>query len=428
VILLSALGSWRLTVFLALAAVAAYLSFLPSQDAFGAWTRFLFESIWGQALLAALSMNLVFMSMEAVRRKFQPVPIKPCDLDWCVGVPSGGRHLPEDMAGWAREKRFSPQLRGSVLTARRGAFSLVPGTVLRAGLIMLILAFFLSAKTRQTGEVTLSAGEGRVLLGETVTVTEIESGLPSEHLETGREGSLFLPHVSALITVSGTPVRVTNDYPVSIHGQDYRLTGLGYDLPLFIEYEGNSLPAGGHMDILPPGRTQTTFIEECGYTVSVTLEPEETIKKGLITGKVYDLHDPGFRIGLKKGPAEPVETVMRPGEVVEIDGTSVTLEESAVSVRLLAVKDPALRWIHAGAVLALLGLLLMPLRLFWYERRLSMKVSYESILIGYQQEFFRKWAEVRLKLWAAELRIPDDAGNTDASPKGTPPPEEIEEQ
>jgi hypothetical protein len=425
VILISALGSWRLTAFLALAGVAAYLSFASLEDPFAAWTVFLFEGAWGRALLAALSMNLVFMSIEAVRRKFRPVPIKPCDLPSCVEVPSGGRHLPEDMAEWVREKRFSPELRGSVLTARRGGLSVIPGTILRAGLVMLILAFFMSSKIRETGEVTLSAGQGRVFLGETVSVTEIEAGLPSEHLETGGEGSLFLPRVSALMSVSGTSARVTNEYPVSIHGQDYRLTGLGYRLPLFIEYEGAQVPAGGHMDILPPGRTQTTLIEECGYTVSVTLEPKDTIKKGLITGKVYDLRDPSFRIGLKKGTSERVEAVMQAGQAGELDGIPVTLGESALSVRLRAAKDPALRWIHTGAVLALLGLLLMPLRLFWYERRLSLKVSYESVLIGYEQEFFRKWAEVRLKLWASELRTPE---GQDAAAKGAPQPEEREDR
>jgi hypothetical protein len=75
-------------------------------------------------------------------------------------------------------------------------------------------------------------------------------------------------------------------------------------------------------------------------------------------------------------------------------------------------------------VLALLGFLLMPLRLFWYGRRLSLKVSYESVLIGYEQEFFRKWAEVRLKLWASELRTPEGQDNAE---KSTPPEEETEE-
>jgi hypothetical protein len=424
VILISALGSWRFTAFLALAAVAAYLSRASLEDPFAAWTVFLFEGTGGRALLAALSMNLVFMSIEAVRRKLRPVPIKPCDLPLCAEVPSGGRYLPEDMAEWAKGRRFSPELQGSVLTARRGGLSVIPGTILRAGFVMLILALFTSSKIRETGEVTLSPGQGRVFLGETVSVTEIEAGLPSEHLETGEEGSFSLSRVSALTSVSGTSVRVTNEYPVSIHGQDYRLTGLGYRLPLYIEYEGAPVPAGGHMDILPPGSTQTTLIEECGYTVSVTLEPKDTIRKGLITGKVYDLQNPSFRIGLKRGTEERVEAVLRAGETGELDGIPVTLGESALSVRLRAAKDPALQWIHAGAVLALLGFLLMPLRLFWYGRRLSLKVSYESVLIGYEQEFFRKWAEVRLKLWASELRTPEGQDNAE---KSTPPEEETEE-
>ncbi len=67
--------------------------------------------------------------------------------------------------------------------------------------------------------------------------------------------------------------------------------------------------------------------------------------------------------------------------------------------------DPMRSFLRAGLVMFVLGLALMPLRVFWYEMQVEVLQIEYCIIIGSSDEFFKAWGIERFRQWTEDLII-----------------------
>jgi hypothetical protein len=147
----------------------------------------------------------------------------------------------------------------------------------------------------------------------------------------------------------------------------------------------------------------------------LTLEPEKTISKGLLTGRLYNLGAPSYRLALKKD-GERREIVVGSSESADIGGASLSLGSESLYIRVNTVSDPALFWVYAGVVVALLGAFLMLTRFFWYERTMCAAFADGEVLLGYSEEFYKRWGVLKFQRWRDELLSPPEPGVEKSEP------------
>jgi hypothetical protein len=297
-----------------------------------------------------------------------------------------------------RSKGLSPKVTEGGLIARKGAYSILPGLILRAGLLLVLIALPLSSTHRQSARAVLSPGEEATVLGHEIKLMELDAPLTEEYLHLGKEGegSAFELHgLGATLKVDGKSTGLKEGTPAPADGLMLRLVHLGYRLPV----KRGRTTVLMYLDALPPGK----LIEPMAG-VKVRLLPERTVKKGLLSGSIYNLKDPRFEIMGAEGTYS-----LRAGETSE-DG-SVTLGESSLYIELNARRDLSIPFIKAGLVLLVLGLALMPLRLFWYEMIVVAVQDGDSIILGSSDEFFKAWGIERFREWTEELITSENSSN-----------------
>ena len=381
------IGSWWLTAALALAGMLAYF-FMALMAEGPAFLHHAWHNAIGMALYAGLVINIIAISVIAIARRLtHPVASmeEVMSMDSFVRIPSGQ----VDPAEWIRQRGFREVEIEGGLIARKHAASIIPGSVLRLGVVLLLIALPLSSALREEDSTTLTQGEKATLLGTEVRLDKIETSLPPDFLQVGENTIFELELVSAALATPAGTVMAANGHPSSAGGTYYKVIHLGYAL----ELEAPGISGMAELDLLPPGRTH----EFMGKGISVRLEPERTIRKGLLTGRQYDLTAPSFRI--IAGDDEGV--VLEAGETSP-DG-STRMGEPGLYVEILAVRDPALALLRAAIGLSLLGLVLMTARPLWYERRIMAVESGGEVYIGYSEEFFKKWGVYRFRDWTAEF-------------------------
>jgi hypothetical protein len=382
-------GSWRGTALFALSLAAIYVYFSSGQDSYAKFAHVVFHTIAGMAIYALLVLNLALAGLRVVigrlgRAGGGPSAIR--EMDVYGEFPLSGENAKEKVASWLRQQGCSVYSSGEDIYGTKGRLSFIPGTLMRAGIVVFMASLVLSVHLRRSEEALLREGESAALLNTEVRLEKLEPGLPGEFLQVGDSDAFRLEKVSAgIATSAGETITATGGFPTWAGGLYWRITHLGYHQP--VKTGGGE--TGFYLDVLPPGKGHSVRLSESGPSIVFKLEPEKTIKKGLLTGKLYRLDAPFYRIGLKGE-----DTVMRlgPGESGGAGGLELSLGESSLYIRVLAVYDPALRWIWVGIVLALVGLALMPARFFWYEKRFHAHVSGGSVLVGYSQEFYRNWS------------------------------------
>jgi hypothetical protein len=176
--------------------------------------------------------------------------------------------------------------------------------------------------------------------------------------------------------------------PAKAGGAYYRLTHLGYALPI----TGQGLDGVHHLDVLPPGKTHKPGKGD----IRIRLEPVKTMKKGLLTGRVYDLASPSFGILKGKGGSESIFT-LKPGRSSE--NGEFEIGEPGLYLRIKAVRDPAIPLMKLAIAVLLAGSALMLLRPLWYERRFMAVEKNGRLLIGYSEEFLKKWGVYKFRNW-----------------------------
>ncbi len=382
-------GSWRLTVLFALSLAAIYVYFSPGQDSYARFAHVVFHTIAGMAIYALLVLNLALAGLRVVigrlgRAGGGPSAIR--EMDVYGEFPMPDENAREKVVSWLRQQGCSVYSSGEYISGRRGRFSFLPGTLMRAGIVVFMASLVLSVHLRRSEEALLREGESAVIINGEARLEKLEPGLPGEFLRVGESDAFRLEKVSAEIATSaGETITVSGGFPTRAGGLYWRITQLGYHQP--VKTGGGE--TGFYLDVLPPGKGHSVRLSESGPSVLFRLEPESTMKKGLLTGKIYRLDAPFYRISFK---GEDTVITLGPGESEGAEGLELSLGESSLYIRVLAVHDPALRWVWAGILLTLVGLALMPARFFWYEKRFHAHVSGGSVLVGYSQEFYRNWS------------------------------------
>jgi len=401
------LASPWITLVIGLLMTFVYLVMSFGDTPYEPFVEFLFISVPGLLLFMGVILNLTAWSVYAVMDRFSTRRISPesvGEMDESVLLPqdSAIRTL-KDAGEWFERMGFSPRIYGEGIEARHGRYGILPGIVLRTGLSLLMLSALMSHHMRQSQEAVVAEG-GAVnvivtgeLFGMTVEPLKIDAGLPQEYLDLGKV-SFGIDKISARMSVDGEEFTVSGGYPTSAGGIYWRVIHLGYAQP--VEYGGAVVSL--MLDVFPPGNASAHNLKMSGGQVyEFRLAPERAIRKGLITGDVFDLSTPRYELSPrgKKGGRIKV----RAGETVVIDGSKAVFGSPGYYVRLLAVRDPAMPLLSAGFFLTALGILLMIARLFWYERRMAAVMHEGRVLMGYSEEFYSKWGIYKFRKWTAPL-------------------------
>lgn len=411
---INVLGSWWITAVILLLLCGTYVSFTFGDDPYAGWSRFLFHAPAGLCLQISLILSLLFSSLRIAYFRLRQFPLSPEDvraMDVSLELPSSDRYNLQVIAEWMKVHGFTGEIGSDAINSRTGMFSFLPGTLMRIGLIMLLSALLLSAFFRTTTEIYLHEGETVSSSGGTVTLESINSNIPREFFQVGEEGTFSLDGVSAVLRASGEAHRISAGLPVKIMDRYFRLSDLGYSHQIGLEASGQRIEKQLDLNILPPGKTDIVAFPPRDLFLTFTLVPEKTITKGLLTGRQFSLINPAYRIILQEGKEKgnPATITLRPGENGISGGFNVSLGKTSLFIKVQSVYDPALRWIYAGFILFLAGLVSMSSRFFWYEKQLSVVSCDQVLLIGYREEFFRKWGVQKFSLWTEELVGEEDA-------------------
>lgn len=371
-------SGWLTALCLALMAMAYWYAGLRGEP-FALWHQFLTHTLTGTALWFVLSTNLLASGVLLARRRLAPPVASPESIramDSWVAV-----QKLENMQEHLRLKGFSPIENEKGYYVQKGRLSFIPGALVRLGLAMALPALLVSGLMRQSQVVIVSPGETVTAFGQELEMLELDAPLPVDFLKLGRDDDsalLRLEGINTRLSVNGKEIVLDGGGPETMGSRGYRITHLGYRLPINIR--GSSMTV--NLDVLPPGKSYT--VVTAGARITTRLMPERIVKKGLLSGSLYNLQEPLLAI-----KTAGRETLLKPGQT-SVDG-SIALGESSLYALVEARRDPAVSFLKAGIFLLALGLVLYPLRLFWYERLLLAAEEEGRIVIGSTDEFFKAW-------------------------------------
>lgn len=388
-------GSWWTTALLACAIAGLYVYHAFGDAAYAAWTRALFNDPLWIGAYATLIINLALKSALLLHLRFRPT--EPT----LASVQAMQEHAELPLSAWeAMEKKWflehgmRPVVTGDAMVARRGEWSVLAGTILRLGVVMVMVALPMSMGMREQHDAPLvQAAPSAEIFGKAVSLRSVRADLPESFIQVGEKSIFRLEELAVRVALDGAEHEITAGYPESIGGLYWRVAELGYAARTGEGDEESMLM----LDVLPPGRQDVRQIGE--RTLRLSLAPEREIRKGLVTGMVYNLQRPSIRVELKGADGvygKPI--TLAPGAASE----GLTISDTAHYVRLVAVRDPALALLVAGVWTCLLGLALMFSRLFWYERRMCAVRCADGVLLGYSEEFYPKWAIHKFRRWIDE--------------------------
>lgn len=394
------IGSWWATALLTLAPACVYLARSFGRNPFPAWQDFMLHSPAGIAILAGLIVNLSAVSVRiALSRLRRPAVSANLvrSLDIHVSLPK----TDADALRQARDLVGGDIPAGGTGVRRvTGAWSFLPGAVLRAGIVVTLAALLVSAQSREVYETTLREGDRKDILGAAVEVVKIDAALPADFLQVGEDSTFRLADLSVTILSRGREHRVTPGFPARFNGLFWRVRHLGISQPLSITMPPLRTDLTAGLNVLPPGHSDVVPLPQGSRFLTFTLDPDKVITKGLMTGRQYDLTRPAYRVVLQSGRGgTPHSGRVAPGGRIRLADASVAVGPAGLFVRLQVVSDPALPFFYAGIIILLAGLAAMVSRFFWYEREIAAADDGEMLLVGRRDEYFKKWGMHRFQQW-----------------------------
>ena len=398
------LSSWWMTSGILLFLAASYVACLFGESPYADWTMFIFHTPSGVLLYCSLIANILLATVRIIIRRIA-VPQISLKAIQAMDIYSV---LPEekltDVAGLLKRKGYTVTVTGSSIHAVKHRYSFLPGTVSRVGIIIFLIAILASSQLRRSSETIIHQGQAMQAFGRQAVLKSISPDIPDQFLQIGEEGTFRLGSVKAELHSPAFTRTVTTGFPVRMDGLYYRITHVGIAQPITFRHSGMEDYILLDLDILPPGKTDLIALPFEDLFLSVSLLPERTISKGLVKGKEYNLRNPFYQIVIQKGKEKEKigELKIREEESETITGISVSLNSHAVYLKVQAVSDPSLPFIYAGSFLVLLGILLMFSRFFWYSKELSAVCENSTLHLGYQEEFFKKWASQKFHSWIRE--------------------------
>lgn len=402
-----AAASRGITVSLFISLFASYIYFTFGKEPFEKWMNFVFHTPAGIIIYWAIIINLLLADIRVVYKRLQAGWITPeniQEMDAHVEIPAHDNSL-EHITGWIKEKGFRVNIHGDCIYSIKGRFSFLPGAVLRAGFIILMVSIFFSVHIRKTEDMVLHEGEEGIFLGNRVHLSLIKSNFPEEFFYLGEDSAFKVDGVSAILSSSGKNYDITPRFPVRIGGLYYRITHLGFSHSLLVTASSGDFEKRIDLDMLPPGKTDLVALPQNDVFLTFTLYPEKMIKKGILTGKLYNLKKPLYSIVVQKGKEKEKSDgiTIDPGGNIILGGITVSLGSNSLYSRIGSVRDPALPWIYIGILFTLTGVMLMLSRFFWYKEEFSAVLKDEVVFIGYIKEFYKSWGIRKFQRWKDEL-------------------------
>lgn len=402
------IASWWFTALLVLVLGGVYASFSFGKNPWPQWKTFVFRSPAGLAIYGGLIVNLSAVSARIIIHRLKR-PALSADavrrMDSHAELPVSGEDALAPLSSWLKGKGFQAVRSGTGIHAARGKYSFLPGAVFRLGLILILLSLPVSAHIRKQETKILHEGREATLFGRTIALASIHTDLPDDFLQVGEDAAFRLEGVSAAVRAQDGSSTITSRSPEKIGGIYYRIVHLGYAQPVVVTGSGKPFETTLDLDILPPGRTQVVSLPDGDRFLTFTLEPERTITKGIFKGKQFNLQEPFYRVVVQRGKEQGKTQgfAVRPKGQGASGGLSLLLGGRSYYVTVQAVRDPALFWIHLGVVLTLGGLASMLSRFLWFEKRFSAVTDGRTVLVGYSEEFYKKWGIHKFQGWKEEL-------------------------
>ncbi|GAB4483792.1 MAG: hypothetical protein OHK006_06060 [Thermodesulfovibrionales bacterium] len=390
------LSSWWLLAGLVLVTAVTYLTFSQNSNPYPAWLSFLLGSAPGLVIVTGFAANILALSIRIVLQAVRPGPATPgmiraMDAFLEVSREDGGSIA--RIEDWSRERGFSVHREESSLRAVKAAASFLPGTVLRAGILISLVSALVSFHVRKTSQAVLHEQEHASFFGQEIVLSRLSAPLPEDFLQVSEAEPVSISGLYADISADGASARIGPGFARNLKGTWYRIVHLNYAQEVVITDNGKTRQQVWDLGLLPPGAEDTVRLPG-GPDVSVSLSPDRTISKGLLTGKQFNLRAPRYRMVFRTSGQQDSadEHILVPGAAASVGTTTLRLGRSGLAVTVQAVRDPALPFLYAGVLLCLAGCALMPSRFFWYRRELAAAEDAGGrIVVGYREEFFRKW-------------------------------------
>ncbi len=242
---------------------------------------------------------------------------------------------------------------------------------LTAGLILLLLSFFMSVNMRETVQTVVGLGDTVEVPwdNDLYRVERIEPALKKHALKT--DESLIFDYEPAvtLRSPSGELYGIRAFPPSRVRSTYVHILNFGIG-PYVELYHGNDLVSEGYVPLrlTPYGSVDRFDIAPYPYRFYLSIVPTRVVKKGREAAREYDLERPVYGVTVTKG-----DTTVAKGETadrLQFDGSwTVRFLAPADWVLLEAVSDPFLPGIVAGLVLVLLGLPCLLLSLVLFRRK-----------------------------------------------------------
>jgi hypothetical protein len=396
------------TAALVLLLFASYFYSSFSEDPYHKWLQFLFHIPAGLIIYSSLIISLIFSVISTVMGRMHPEEVSPESIkamDASFAIKTGDAVSLQNVAEWMMHKGFSVDRRVDGIFSVKGRMSFLPGAVLKIGIVILMVSLLFSMHLRKAGELKLHEGESGSFLGSKILLSNIKADLPGRFLKIGEKDAFSQQEVTVLLLTPDRAYHVNTGLPEKIAGRYYRVVHIGFSHLLTVMGSAEYTDKRIDLDVLPPGRTDTVELPSHGLSLAFSLEPEKKIRKGLITGKEYNLVVPLYTVAVKskQGSAEAKKLTLRAGERVSAEKRTIVLGSRSLFVMIDAVHDPALLWVYTGLLVSLSGIVLLFTRLFWYERKMAVFTKPDTILIGYSEEFFKKWGIQKCHGWREDL-------------------------
>jgi len=408
-------SSWWLSALLA----GGFASVFMVMEDFRAFMEYLLGNTLGMLLCLVLILNLCLISVRiGVRnlRKTLPERESPEGMtSYCNICPPPSQ---DAILRFAERLGFRPLLpTGDTGVLARGRFSFLPGMFLRIGVVLALAGLMASFHYREAGERILHEGDTFSFREMKGVVGRIRPDLPLEFLQIGGKGAFNVERVALELRLDGRVVEADSGLPAYVGGGYFRVSDFGFSHELIIRKEGSLKERMVDASVLPPGKTAVIPFTEEDMVITLKMEPLKKIKKGLLTGNLYRFDDIRYRMVLQSGRKKDIKQVhiVTPGTPVNVSPSSLSAQRGdmeiilgppAYFVRVSMVYDPGIPLIVSGLLMFLTGLASMPARFFWYLRRIAWVKTERGLMVGYESEFYRKWAiqkfhNIRIDLFSA---------------------------
>ncbi len=232
--------------------------------------------------------------------------------------------------------------------------------LMTGGLLLLLSGLILSVTFRK--EIAIVGYEGEMT--EIGKINSIKTDLPEKILIIGKEKPQTISTVKAMLILDDGREAVIKAFPFRyLKGGFVVISEVGLSPDLMLSMDGLNIRRR-YMRLLPPGTEYNCRLSD-RYSLTVSLSPVKTFRKGRLAAMEYSLKEPPFRIVLKENNRGVVfDKVLKGGDAIREKGLNIRLSEGRWWVKLIRIGEPFFLLVYIGGGLAIIGAIIYPFQLF----------------------------------------------------------------